>query len=245
MKKVFNWIMALGCAGIVHVGLFWTVGLVYPFSRERQVVKSDRLEISYLDTRGRKESALVMQRLSIFDPRPLLLPTDWNSASAQRVGDFVQEETPLFSDYDPVFQSDEGDFIERFGNRWESNSEIAESQMTFSFNWLEPMGRKSQPSYRGGDRELSLVLRNIATGEIVDSSSLYNTDAQAIIKNWPDWEPATFMLTISDSFVLPGIAVLVSSGYPEVDSLLQDLVTSSTVKRWVLPDGPYLLEVGL
>ncbi len=60
----------------------------------------------------------MQQQIELFDPKPLMQPTPWNTANFDRVGDYVEADLEIFVDYQPIYGSENGEFVSVFGNAW-------------------------------------------------------------------------------------------------------------------------------
>ena len=113
-RRSSRFIVSLSLAGIFHLGLLWGVVLVWDSDPDRteRISKPQTVEVSYVN------SNQLTRSFELFDPRPLLIPTEWNYATTQYLRDVLQEEKQIFADYDPMYRSEAGDFVSTFGDRW-------------------------------------------------------------------------------------------------------------------------------
>ena len=239
MLRATRWVAGLCGASIAHLAVFWAVGLVALERADKTPTEAQTTIIEYLD------AASVDQQMTLFDPRPLLVPTRWNVANAENVGEIVQEERDIFDDYSPAFQSALGDFIGRYGNPLgQSVSAIGAGRLPWSDVSFQGMCVEEGALAQAQSDELEMLIVNPATGEVVLGESMSVQEAASLADSWPDWRPVTFLATVDQSFLVGGMSVLNSSGYEEVDERLKQLAADRMIPRGRLPDGPYLIEVG-
>lgn len=237
--RVTRWIAGLSGAIIAHLAVFWAVALVTPRKPAGTgPTKPQTMSVEYLD------ASSVRQQLTLFDPRPLLIPTRWNVAGTQAISEIVQEERDIFEDYQPVFQSASGDFIATYGNRLGSSDDYALTELPWSEPGFKGMGTRHTPPPAAQPDELEMAVIDPGTGNVVSRRTIALPEATALADSWPDWRPVTYLATVEQSFLLGGMPVLSSSGYEEVDLRLEELVARRMMPLGGLPDGPYLVEVG-
>ena len=195
-------------------------------------------EVTYVDSHS------VRQQITLFDPRPLLLPTQWNVASAQNLRDFLTEENRIFAEYEPMYRAEAGDFITTFGNRWTGFESVEEAQLTFAADDFRNLGRKVEGAIAPLDSLLEVKVLDPASGETLFFRSYTNSAARELAEGWPDWRPARFLASVESSFLSTRMNVLESSGFEEVDRRLEVLLASQLIGKGMLKDGPYIVEVG-
>ena len=239
-RRSSRFIVSLSLAGIFHLGILWGIVIVWDNEDDsiERISKPQTVEVSYVN------SDQLMRSFELFDPRPLLIPTEWNFATTERLEEVLQEEKQIFADYDPMYRSEAGDFVSTFGDRWEGIDSYQDLQSRFGeelFRGLSSV-REKKPEALGQSIEVSVF--RPATGERVFRKVYYINAAEDLANAWPDWRPARFLASVEKSFLVTRMNVLESSGYQEVDEKLERLLASQLIGKGLFEDGPYLVEVG-
>ena len=104
MKRTASrWLVGICLGAIVHTAIYWAPILVerpgpkgsenYP--KELCFAISERIRVEL--------SPIMQQQLELFDPKPLVQPTQWNLANSDdrfnRIEEFVGDDMDLFIDY--------------------------------------------------------------------------------------------------------------------------------------------------
>ncbi len=244
-RSTSRWIAGVGVGSIVHIGLFWLVGVLSePADRSRERhEKGASLQFIGADTV--ELSPVMQQQIELFDPKPLLLPTEWNAVVTRlnRLEAYVDDDADLFVDYEPVFRSEDGNFVGSFGNSWRPAGSPKENQLAFPFAVTERFGRASISRSQEEIDGISLEVVRVGTGEFVYSRSHYNNAAQEIMEFEELWEPASFLVQIVDSFQVSVPSTARSSGFPEIDQKLGVLIMRDLLPKGLLANGSYLVWI--
>lgn len=228
-----RWVVAVSVAIIVHLAAYWSLALRPSDSRPAMGEPERSASFHF----GEAES------FPLFDPRPILLPTEWNAANAERLKELVDEERPIFPALPPAFQSGEGSFIAQFGNRPPEERSVRELAFSFPSDSFKGIGMAREPPKSSGE---ALHIRAVdpRDGTEVYEMSLEVPEAATLAERWPDWQPASFIFHVADTFILNRGGVVSSSGYPEADQLLIGLIRRGLAPVDGLPNGPFLVEIG-
>ncbi len=237
--RTSRWIIAICVAAIVHIAIFWGVTLLdFSFAPATdQAANQGNIEYVSVDQ--------IEEEMTLFDPRPLLLPTRWNFANTEVLEDRIQEE-PIFKDYAPAYGAEDGNFVYRYGNQWSIKDSPREYLTSFELNRFAKLRRREPKLTRVEESSLHVLVKNPASGRVLysDAKPLYNNAAQEISEEWPGWEPATFLVTVMDSFFLSQGSIVQSSGFAEVDQRLSSLISGGLLIGTAVPDGAYFVEIG-
>ncbi len=240
--RTLRWTCAFAAAVLFHLALFWAV--LWTREPSQRLRRSSRqfTEIQYFDSKAMERSDLLNQQMTLFDPRPLLLPTEWNASNLRQSSDFTREESDLFADFAPMFEIEDGDYLDDFGNAPAIYEGLATVQVNFDYPLFDKIASKER---RGLDPQPPVVeatLHDPGTGELLRRATIYNI-AEALARRWPDWQPATFIVNVRNSFLEGGVSVSRSSGYAEADQLLQGAVDEVIAGGERLADGVYFIEM--
>ncbi len=241
--RTLRWTWAIAVTVLVHVSLYWGVALTRDSGQKLRRQDRQFTEIQYLDSRSTKLSVVLLQEMTLFDPRPLLLPTKWNAASAAGLSSFWQEEAEIFPEFTPMFELEDGNYIDDFGNVPASYGQLANAQVDFAFSPFRELGRRDEAVAYEEERGLSLVVEDPSSGAELKRIYIYNDAVRALEASWPDWRPATFLATVEGSFQVGGLSVVASSGFDEADREMSSIAYSNFPKLGLLEDGVYLLEM--
>tara|TARA_B110000037_G_scaffold164778_1_gene186352 strand:- start:322 stop:987 length:666 start_codon:yes stop_codon:yes gene_type:complete len=220
----------------VHSSIYWTVAWFHPFEKEYEKEEKGALTVEMLNS--------VPQEMNLFDPRPLLLPTVWNTANAERLGDFVEEEKAIFAAYGYDYGTVEDSLVTLYGNRWSSGGDVEAIGLSFEYPALNGFGVRDVIEMSEKDSVLKVRLLDPGTGGELFADSVISAESDEFEQSWPAWVPVTFLVNYVDSFLLSGFGVLESSGYRELDLHLERLAFERLLSRGILPDGYYLVEIG-
>lgn len=237
MRNLYHWFLGLVGAIAFHIVLIWLATFAGPFASESVAVRDEGMTVEVLSE--------IPAQMALFDPRPMLVPTRWNVSNARDVGEVVDEELSIFDAYEYRFAKEEGGFINSYGNSWGTGLELRDVQLVFDFPQLDQMGRGAVKQVAARSQVLHVRLRDPKTGTILHEEELMAVEMADLSVQWPGWSPATFWVTVADSFFMHGFMVLDSSGYQEMDLLLEKMTKDGLKTVGIWPDGSYLLEVGL
>lgn len=226
-------------AAIGFHALLYLATLVFPKVGEPvlRVDHSKRLSVQVLSE--------VSEQMALFDPRPMLLPTEWNAANAGDLEDLVDEELPIFEDYEYRFAREEGGFVTTYGNPWGGDFELRDVQLAFDFPQLDQIGSGSEKRGMARDSVVTVRLLDPGSGRLLHEETLLRENVEEFREKWPGWAPVTYFITVVDSFFMHGATVLDSSGHQDLDIALQQLAKNGLENRGIWKDGSYILEVGL
>lgn len=242
-SRALKWTIAIAAALFAHAALYWCVA----FARgpDQALRRSTRqiTEIQYIDARVADRSEAFEQQLALFDPRPLLLPTEWNAANAQRLGDFLEEEETIFPDFDPVLKAESEAFFRAYGSQ-AAAAPLEETLQSFARDPLDGVGRASLGIESSPQDGVELLARDPQTGRVVARRiASFPMDGGNGASGSPAWEPAALLGTLRDGFLSTGLSVVRSSGFDEIDARLRDLVRRELSGARGLPDGAYIIEI--
>lgn len=235
-RKLVYWMGGIACAALAHASIYWAVAFFHPFEKEFQEEEKGALSIEVLDS--------IKSEMDLFDPRPLLLPTRWNAANAERLGDFFEEEKPIFSEYSYGFGGEQNSMVALYGNRWEVSGDAATLGLSFGFPKLDQLWVKRKPLPSTPQPALRLRLVDPGSGKAVFEGKIASAEAEEFERTWPGWSPVVFIATYLDSFLVSGFAILEGSGYGDLDIRLEQLAFERLLQRGFFADGSYLVEIG-
>jgi len=241
--RTLRWTWAVVVTVLVHISLYWGVALT--LSSDQTLKRQERqfTEIQYLDEKTAGQFAVLSQQMLLFDPRPLLLPTDWNWANSRSLLESSQEEAEIFPPFDPMFELEDGNYVDDFGNVPANYDRLSLAQVEFGFPPFRELGRKTGEVAFLEEEGMSLVLRDAESGEELSRITIYSEAVAALGEAWPDRQPTTLMATVVDSFQVGGLAVLESSGFDEADREISRIAYGDFPRLGPLKDGVYLLEI--
>lgn len=241
--RTMRWTWAVVFAVLVHVSLYWGVALTRSSDQALKRQGRQFTEINYLDSAAAERWAVLSQQMSLFDPRPLLLPTDWNVANVAGLLENRQEEAAIFPEFAPMFELEDGNYVDDFGNVLADYDRLASAQIEFGFPPFRELGRRVSETEFVGEPGMAVVLRRPASGEELSRFIIYNEAVSALDAAWPDRGPVSLLATVRDSFQVGGLAVLESSGFDGADLEIGRIAYESFSRLGVLRDGVYVLEI--
>ncbi|EDY83922.1 hypothetical protein VDG1235_3549 [Verrucomicrobiia bacterium DG1235] len=241
--RTLRWTWALVAAVLAHVGLYWGVALTRDSGQKLRRQERQFTELQYFGGDAAERSELIKQQMTLFDPRPLLLPTEWNAANAASLNEFWQEEAEIFPPFTPMFELEDGNYVDDFGNVPANYDQLSTAQTEFGFPPFRQLGRSETALEYVQEPGLSLSVLDPSSGAEVARTLIYNDAVRDLTASWPDWRPATLLATVEDSFQVGGLAVLTSSGFDEADRKLSEIAYAEFSDLGVLRDGVYLLEI--
>ncbi|MDQ8187254.1 hypothetical protein [Pelagicoccus sp. SDUM812002] len=241
--RTIRWTWAFVATVMVHVILYWGVALTRDSGQKLRRQERQFTEIRYLDSRSSDHSEVLAQQMSLFDPRPLLLPTEWNSANAVSLLGFWQEEAEIFPEFTPMFELEDGNYIDDFGNVPANYEQLSMAQVDFGFLPFRELGRSTLSVSYEEAQGVSLVAFDPSSGSEVSRINIYNDALDDLGSQWPDRRPLTLLATVEGSFQVGGLSVVESSGFDEADREMSAIAYANFPKLGLLEDGVYLLEM--
>lgn len=241
--RTMRWTWAVVAAVLAHVFLYWGVALTRNSDQNLKRQARQFTEIQYFDEKTAESSVALLQQMALFDPRPLLLPTPLSSANSEDLIRNWKEEAEIFPPIEPMFELEDGNYVDDFGNVPANYGRLSTAQVEFGFPPFRELGRLESESEYAEERGMAVALRDPATGVELSSIYIYNDAVARLGQAWPDRRPLTVMATVRDSFQVGGLAVLESSGFIEADRGICRLVYAEFSRFGVLNDGVYLLEI--
>lgn len=241
--RTLRWTWGIAFAVVFHLGLYWSVALTRDSNQTLRRQTRQFTEIQYIDSETAERSDALNQEILLFDPRPLLLPTEWNTANAQGLNDYWQEEGDIFPPFAPMFELEDGNYIDDFGNVPANYDELTLAQSEFGFPPFRELGRQEFEGTFTQEQGFSMTVRDLADGREVQAYVIYNDASVEVLREWPGLGPATFLATVKDGFPAAGLSVVNSSGFDEADRRLNGIVSGGFSEVDGLVDGVYLLEI--
>ncbi|MDQ8204871.1 hypothetical protein [Pelagicoccus sp. SDUM812003] len=241
--RTLRWTVACSFALLFHLALYWSVSLTMDSNRSLRRETRQFTEIRYLDQETTEESDLLTQRMTLFDPRPLLLPTRWNASNARYLTNTLEEEGAIFTDFSPMFELEDGNYVDDFGIAAANYDRLSLAQVNFDLPLFHQLGRTEFESDYQQEEGALLTLTDPGTGREISQTFIYSNEIASLTEQWPAWGIATFMAVVEKSFLVGGLSVLESSGFDEVDQRLRGIAKSYFPDLKQLEDGVYLLQV--
>lgn len=242
--RTTRWVVAASIAAIAHLGLYWSLSLLNSERSFGLGDKPDNQRIVYRDSRSIGEGTVAEKELAmLLDPKPLLLPTEWNTARVEDIDEIYREDQIIFDELKPEFQEESGDYSHRFGNPSVPHVSVADTQLSFEFRRTEMMGRRKKEVRPAIEDAIRVMIRRPRSGEVVFQKSLYYNVAPKLESIRRDWEPALLLADVEHSFFSQNYIWIKSTGYQEIDELIPGLLSDEILPRGTLSDGPYLIEI--
>lgn len=242
-RSTSRWIVGAGGGAILHVGLFWMVGVVGDPEESDRVSQVNGASIRFVGSNSEEMSPLMKEQIALFDPKPLMKPTRWNGANFERLELKDDAGEGLFVDYAPMFASDTGDFIESYGNQWAVAPEPKKTQLGFPISVSKQFGRGERSVDPQLEESLGLETIRLDTGETIARQSVYNNAALEISKRELGWDSVEFVVEVMDSFAAGAATVARSSGFPEIDREFSELLRRELLPKGLLSNGSYLVRI--
>ncbi|MBC2606424.1 hypothetical protein [Pelagicoccus albus] len=233
--RTIRWTWAAVAAVLFHLVLYWSVALTRDSKQELKRQSRQFAEIQYLDS--------ATEEMSLFDPRPMLLPTRWNSSNAANFVGYWQEEEEIFPEFPPEFELEDGNYIDDFGNVTASYDRLSRAQVEFGYPPFRELGREISEREFVDGKGLSLALQKPENGATILATTIYNDAVERLFASWPDMRPAVLLATVESSFPVGGVSVVEGTGFIEADRLLTRIVYGNLAGFGPLADGVYLLEI--
>ncbi|MFC0536443.1 hypothetical protein [Pelagicoccus mobilis] len=238
-----RWTWALVVAVLVHISLYWGVALTRSSDQALKRQARQFTEIQYFDAKTAERSIALGQQMTLFDPRPLLLPTEWNASNVANLLGTWQEEAEIFPPFPQMFELKDGNYVDDFGNVPAEYDRLSSAQVEFVFPPFRELGRRESSVGFEDEQGMSIVLVDPLSGSELSRTYIYNEAVMALEEAWPERGPSTFMATVEDSFHVGGLAVLASSGFDEADRDIGRIAYANFARLGALDDGIYLLEI--
>ncbi len=242
-RSPFRWIVGIAIGGIVHIGLFWVIAFLDE-PADGPLQSSDAgMQLVYIGQESGDISVVMQQQFELFDPKPLIQPTEWNTANFDRVADYVEADLDIFVDYEPIYESADGDFVSAYGNSWQVAGSPAHTVLQFPFEETSQFGRvdvEREGSVREG---IELEIVRIRTGEVVYEYAYYNNAAREVIDLSGTWGIASLVVRIEDSFLVGLPLIHQSSGNAETDERISELVVRELLPKGLLNSGSYQVKI--
>ncbi len=243
-RPTSRWIVGVAVGGIVHIGIFWGLAFLAPTKenigpKERE----DSVKVAYIGSDTSDLSLPMKQQIELFDPKPLMQPTEWNTANFDRVEAYVEEDLEIFVDYEAIYGSEEGEFVSAFGNAWSPADSASEVMLDFPFQVTRQLGRVARDNPRLDREGVDLEIVRMRDGETVFEESYYNNVAVEILEIPGDWGLASFLVQIVDSFQVGSPSIDQSVGNSEADSKLSDLIVRELMPKGLLTNGSFHVKL--
>ncbi len=243
-RSTSRWVVGVSVGGMVHIGIFW--GLVFLEDSnvdEEPVSRQSAAKLAYIGSDTGSLSPIMTQQIELFDPKPLMQPTDWNTANFDRVEAYVEADLEIFVDYQPIYSSEDGAFVPLFGNAWKSAGSPKAALLEFPFEATRQFGRVAieTPKLAGDGVELEVI--RMHDGQVVFEGSYYNSVAQEIVALPGNWGIASFVIQVVDSFRVGLPLTDQSVGNLEADRQLSELVLRELLPKGLLNNGSFRVRI--
>ncbi len=246
-RSASRWVLGIGIGAIVHLAIYWALVLVAKPPSRGSAVRTEEATFRYLGKDQVELSAVMQQQLELFDPKPLVQPTQWNMANFDgrfdRIEAFVGDDRDPFIDYVPNYGNEKGDFISAFGNSWRPADSAEEVFLDFPMDRAKGFGRRVLNVQFVEDESFELKIIRLNDGATVVDRQ-YESELALEIRQLPgDWGSAAFLVQIVDSFQV-GLPITENgSGSTEADSRLRHLVETVLIPQGELSDGFYAVQI--
>ena len=246
-RSASRWLVGICLGAIVHTAIYWALVLVQRPASKGSAKRPEGAVFRYLGKDQVELSPIMQQQLELFDPKPLVQPTQWNLANSDdrfnRIEEFVEDDMDLFIDYLANYGSEKGDFVSAFGNSWRPAEDAADVFMDFSIDRTKGFGRRDSYLQSSEDESIELDVVRLNDGETVLDRS-YNNEVARQVRELPgDWGSASFIVQIVDSFQVGSPVPEPGSGSPEADSRLRLFVETEFIPKGELRDGFYSVQI--
>ena len=243
-RSTFRWIVGVALGGILHIGIFWSLALLAPGdievgSKERE----EAAKVAYIGSDSGDLSLIMQQQIELFDPKPLMQPTPWNTANFDRVGDYVEADLEIFVDYQPIYGSEDGEFVSVFGNTWSPAGSAEETILGFPLQITRQLGRVAANTQRLAREGVELEVVRMRDGATVFEETFYSNAADEILKIPGSWGIASFIVQVVDSFQVGRPSIDQSAGNSEADSQLSNLIVLQLLPKGLLTNGFFHVKV--
>ena len=243
-RSTSRWIVGLAVGGILHIGIFWSLALLAPGDVEVGSKKREEAaKVAYIGSDSGDLSLTMQQQIELFDPKPLMQPTPWNTANFDRVGDYVEADLEIFVDYQPIYGSEDGEFVSVFGNTWSPAGSAKETILGFPLQITRQLGRVAAKTQRLAREGVELEVVRMRDGATVFEETFYNNVADEILKIPGSWGIASFIVQVVDSFQVGRPSIDQSAGNSEADSQLSNLIVLQLLPKGLLTNGFFHVKV--
>lgn len=242
-RSTSRWIVGFAVGGIVHIGLFWVLIFLGRPESESLVRHHEGARLVYMGADDAELSPIMRQQIELFDPKPLMQPTVWNTANFDRVEAYIEADLEIFVDYKPIYGSEEGEFISTFGNPWRPAGTARENVLDYDFDVTRQFGRVALNRTERLSEGIELEVIRMKNGEPVFEEIYYNSVAQEILEFPGSWGIASFIVQIVDSFQVGLPSMDESVGDPEVDRRINDMVVRELLPKGLLGNGSYRVRI--
>jgi len=230
--------------GIVHIGIFW--GLVF-FDNSIEDTQSARNEegarLAYIGSDKGDLSPIMKQQLELFDPKPLMQPTDWNTANFDRPDAYLEADLEIFVDYQPIYGSEDGAFASAFGNQWTATESPKAALLDFPFDTTSHFGRVALNVPQLEDKGVELEIVEMNDGTVVFEDVFYNNAAREILEIPGSWGIASFIIQVVDSFQVGLPLIDQSVGNLNADGRLSEIVVADLLPKGLLNNGSFRVRI--
>lgn len=242
-RSTSRWIVGISIGGIVHIGVFWMVAVVSNSDEVEWTKRPEGATLQYIGSDTEELSQVMKEQIMLFDPKPLMKPTQWNGANFDPLKDYSNAESTPFSDYAPLFSSDSGDFVEPFGNSWSRAGSPRENHLAFPYVATRHFGRENLKRSSSEPAGLELEVVAVGSGRTVFSKDVSINVSRSVLELEEAWESVEFLLQVVDSFQVGTPSTVQSSRFPEIDRKLSELMTKELLPKGLLINGSYLVRI--
>lgn len=242
-RSTSRWIVGVSIGAIAHIGVFWMVAVVSESGEADRKARPEGATLQYIGSDTEDLSQVMKEQIMLFDPKPLMKPTQWNGASFERIEDYSNVDSTPFPDYAPLFASDSGNFVERFGNSSSRAGTPHENQLAFPYVTTWQFGRESLKRSRSESAGLGLEVVEVGSGRAVLSKDVSVDVARSVLEVEEAWESVEFLVQVVDSFQVGAPSTVRSTRFPEIDRMLSELMTKELLPKGLLLNGSYLVRI--
>ena len=246
-RSASRWLVGICLGAIVHTAIYWALILVERPGLKGSAKRPEGAVFRYLGKDQVELSPIMQQQLELFDPKPLVQPTQWNLANSDdrfnRIEEFVGDDMDLFIDYLANYGDEKGVFVSAFGNSWRPAEDASKVFLGFSIDRTKGFGRRDRNLRSVEDESIELDIVRLNDGETV-LDRYYNNEVAQQVRQLPgDWGSASFIVQILDSFQVGLPVTERGSGSPEADARLRLFVETEFIPKGELRDGFYLVQI--
>lgn len=242
-RSTSRWIVGVSVGGIVHIAIFWLVAVLTDSDEVDRTRRAKGTSLQYIGSDSEELSPVMKEQIMLFDPKPLMKPTRWNGANFERIDDYTDEGSAIFRDYEPIFTSDNGYFVESFGNSWRRAGSPRSNQLAFPFVVAKHLGREEVERARAQNEGVGLEVIEVGSGRTVFSQDFNRNVGRSILDVEETWESVEFLVQVVDSFQVGTPSTVLSSRFPEIDRSLSELMARQLLPKGLLRNGSYLVRI--
>lgn len=243
-RSTSRWIVGIAVGGMVHIGIFWGLPFLVPTKEEsRPKNHKDGAKVAYIGSDTGDLSLIMKQQIELFDPKPLMQPTIWNTANIDRVEAYGVADLEIFWDYQPIYASEDGAFVSAFGNTWNRAGSAKTEMLGFPFQVTRQFGRVAFETPRFDREGIELEIVRMRDGEVVFEEAYYNSVAKEILEMPGNWGIASFIVQVVDSFLVGRPSTDQSAGNSEADSRLSELAVRELMPKGLLTNGSFHVRI--